>query len=128
MGASTTQGTGAGAAFPGQTGPGNGRNVFISNNQPHIVAQGFLDGPGGIASGLIVVTFGTPLQGSGATYEVILHRELGSGTETVLVSTKTDDSDGNFSGFSVTISGNTDYRMLIYKNLPTMQMVVTGPF
>jgi len=129
MGASSTTGVGQGSAFPGQNGPGNERNVFRTNNQAHLVGTGFVDGPGGIASGIIVVTFAEPLEGSESTYFVVLHRESGSsGADTIVPTDKTDNADGNFESFSATIIGNTDYRMFIYRNLPTVNVVITGPF
>ncbi len=121
MAATTTQGTGPGAAFPGQKGPGNNRNIFLSSaGSSHIVATGFMDSPGGIGGLATTATFVEPLEGGGANYEVILHRSSGSGAEILIADIKTDDADGNFASFTVTVSGNTDYRFLVYRNLPRL--------
>jgi len=121
MGATTSEGTGPGAAFPGQTGPGNNRNVFLSvDGSAHIVATGFLDAVGGIGTEVVTATFIIPLAGSGSLYEVILHRSSGSGAEILLADIKTDDANGDFASFTVSVSGDTDYRFMVYRNLPRL--------
>lgn len=121
MGATTSEGTGPGSAFPGQTGPGNERNIFLSvAGSSHVIATGFLDAVGGIGTEVVTATFITPLEGSGTTYEVILHRSSGSGAEILIADIKTNDANGDFASFTVSISGDTDYRFLVYRNLPRL--------
>jgi len=118
MGATTSEGTGHGSAFPGQTGPGNERNIFLSEaGSSHAVATGFLDAAGGIGTLSVTATFITPLAGSGSLYEVILHRSSGSGAEILVADTKTDDANGDFASFTVSIQGDTDYQFMVYRNL-----------
>ncbi len=121
MAATSTEGTGPGAAFPGQKGPGNNRNIFLSiAGSSNVIATGFLDAVGGIGTEVVTATFIEPLEGSGLSHEVILHRSSGSGAEILLADIKTDDADGNFASFTVSVSGDTDYQFMVYRNLPRL--------
>ena len=121
MAATSTEGTGPGAAFPGQKGPGNNRNIFLSvAGSSNVIATGFMDAVGGIGTLAVTATFLDPLEGSGLTHEVILHRSSGSGAEILLADIKTDDADGNFVSFTVNIQGDTDYQFMVYRNLPRL--------
>ena len=100
-GATTTQGTGPGAAWNNK-GPGNGRNMYVPSVNPHIVAAGTAVLSGGTAT----VTFPNALTGSETGYVVMLTPEAGN---LAYVSAKTDSS-GNFASF--TITGNTTNHVM----------------
>lgn len=111
MGSQNTQGTGQGAAYPGQKGPGNGRNVFVPTSSAHVVAAGRVT----LSSGTATVTFPTPLSGANTKYSVQLTPH--SATTTVpRVTTLTDNSDSNFASFVITGNGTDSIGYAVILN------------
>lgn len=101
MAGTSVTGTGHGAAFPGQKGPGNGRNVFLPLVSPHVVSAGKVT----LAGGTATITFPTPLTGSGATKYVVSLTAMSATTTLPRVTTVTDNSDSNFASFVITGNG-----------------------
>jgi len=108
MGATSVTGTGPGAAHAGVKGPHNGRDFFVPQITPHIIAAGTV----ALAAGTATVTFANPLSGSETGYVVHVTSE---GTGNAAVTTKTDNSDGNFASFVITGTG-TDSVMWMVAN------------
>lgn len=107
-GATTTQGAGPGAAR-NLKGPGNGRNYFVPQVNPHVVAAGTAT----LDSGVATVTFPNELTGSESNYVVMATAES---SNNVGVSAKTDDtSSGNFESFDLTGSGTDDVMWMVVK-------------
>ena len=108
-GATTTQGTGPGAAHGGIKGPGNGRNFWVPSINPHVVAAGTVT----LASGAATVTFPNALTGSESGYVVMLTAESANN---VGISGKTDDTaSGNFESFDVTGTSTDDVMWMVIK-------------
>lgn len=105
-GATTTQGTGPGAAWNNK-GPGNGRNMYVPSVNPHIVAAGTATLSGGAAT----VTFPNALTGSETGYVVMLTSETANLSS---VSAKTDSS-GNFASFAIAGNGTDDVMWMVVK-------------
>lgn len=99
MAATSVTGTGTGAAAT-QKGPGNGRNYWVPQVNPHVVAAGVatLDS----SAHTVVVTFG-PLPLAAANYAVLVTSE--TSTTGALYVTKTDTSS-KFTSFTVTGTGD----------------------
>ena len=93
MGATSVTGIGPGSAEGLHKGPGNGRNLYVPLQTPHVVAAGTVT----LASGAATVVFPTPLGGSETGYVVMLSAEADDHT---WVAAKTD-TDGNFVSFGV---------------------------
>ena len=106
MGATSQTGTGAGASFSGQKGPGNGRNVYVPMVSPHVVAAGSVALSGGTAT----VTFPTPLAGGKAKYVVMTTGETAATTN---VTTKTDNGDDEFASFVITGTGTATVQWMV---------------
>lgn len=103
MGATSVTGVGPGSSEGLHKGPGNGRNLFVPLQTPHVVCAGTVV----LSAGAATVTFPTPLGGSETGYVVMLTPEA---SNLAHVSAKTDDSDGNFASFSIT--GNTTNHVM----------------
>ena len=69
MTATSVTGRGPGDAFPGITGPGNGRNVYVATQTPHVTAAGSITLDG---AGAGTVTFPTALDDAAALYAVVV--------------------------------------------------------
>jgi len=106
-GATTTQGTGPGAAA-GQKGPGNGRNYFVPQVNPHVVAAGTVALVGGVAT----ITFPNALLGSETGYVVMVTAES---TNNVGISSKDDNGDGNFESFDIAGTGTDSVMWMVVK-------------
>lgn len=105
---SATSVTGVGRGMAGNLkGPGNGRNYFVPQVTPHVVAAGQVT----LATNVATVTFPAPLEGSETNYVVMLtvSAAAGAGHE-VAVSAKTD-SGGNFVSFAIQGAGASDNVM-----------------
>ena len=98
MGATSVTGVGNGAADAGVKGPGNGRNHFVPQIGPHILAAG----SGVLVGGALTVTLPSPLSGSESGYVVMVRSE--SANEASILA-KTDDSDSNFVSFNIVGTG-----------------------
>lgn len=105
-GATTTQGTGPGAAWNNK-GPGNGRNMYVPSVNPHIVAAGTAT----LSAGVATVTFPNALTGSETGYIVMLTSET---SNSAYVSAKTDSSS-NFASFTITGTGTDDIMWMVAK-------------
>lgn len=105
-GATTTQGTGPGAAWNNK-GPGNGRNMYVPSVNPHIVAAGTVT----LAAGAATVTFPNALTGSETGYVVMLTPEAAN---VASVSSK-DDTGGNFASFDIAGTGTDDVMWMVVK-------------
>jgi hypothetical protein len=102
MSASSVTGKGVGAADDGIKGPGNNRNYFVPEVNPHVVCADHATVAGG---GTILVTFPSPLPLAAANYMVLL-TPLVSNSNDTYVSTKTD-VDGKFASFIITGAAGT---------------------
>ena len=98
MGATSVTGTGQGSASAGVKGPGNGRNHFVPQIGPHILAAG----SGVLDSAALTVTLPSPLPGSESGYVVMVRSDTANEAS---ISAKTDDSDGNFASFNIVGTG-----------------------
>lgn len=107
MGATSTQGTGLGAAF-GNKGPHNGRDVYVPMLSPHVVAAGLAE----LTGTTLTVTFPTPLVGGKAKYVVMLTSAEAS-TTPAQVTTLTDNSDDEFVSFEITNASGKDTFWLV---------------
>lgn len=109
MGSTNTQGSsGAGSAY-GQKGPGNGRNYYVPQITPHVIAAGYET----LSGTTKVVNFPKSLGKDKAEYAVILTSDS---TTVTYVSARTNDTDGFFSGFTIT-SGNNAHVSWIVVNI-----------
>lgn len=99
MGATSVTGKGRGAAS-GLKGPGNNRNYFVPQVNPHVVAAGTIT----LSSGAGEVTFPNALPLSEDKYVVMLTAEA---TTNTYVSAKNDNSDDQFASFEIA-GGTTD--------------------
>lgn len=106
MGASSVTGTGIGSAFPGQKGPGNNRNVFVPSVNPHVIAAGRI----ALVAGSITITLPKPLAGSHAKYVILV---TGETSAAAYVSTRTNNSDGDFASFVITGTGTATVNWMI---------------
>lgn len=97
MGASSVTGVGNGAALS-QKGPGNGRNYFVPQVNPHVVAAGTVT----LAAGTATVTFPVALAEAAANYAVMAIPDETIGTS--LFVTKAD-TNSKFSAFTVAETG-----------------------
>ncbi len=107
MGATSVTGVGPGSADAGVKGPGNGRNHYVPMAAPHVVAAG----SGVLAAGALEIVFPSALAGSESGYVVMLTTD----NAVAGVGAKTDDGDGNFSGFDIAGTG-TDAVMWMVVN------------
>lgn len=107
MGATSVTGKGIGASYSGAKGPGNGRNFFVPQITPHVIASGTVT----LASNTATVTFPAALSGSETNYVVMVTPEANTHA---YVSAKTD-SGGNFVSFAIT-GGSTDDVMWCVMN------------
>ena len=108
-GAYTVTGAGQGAAY-NQKGPGNGRNFFVPQVTPHIVATGVHDQTGG---GTETVTLSAPLVSSATEYMVILTaRENAVGDHYVDNET---DAAGVMVSFDITTAGAGEVNWMVVK-------------
>lgn len=108
MGATSVTGIGPGSAFPGQKGPGNERNIYVPLAGPHVVAAG----TGALVGGTLTVTFPTALEGGNGDFAVVATSET---TNTVYVSAKTDDANGDFASFQITGTGTDSFQWVVAK-------------
>lgn len=109
MTASTVTGRGHGSAFPGNKGPGNGRDQFQNLNGSHVVAAGSVTLPTGSSPvGSETVTLSEPLTLPSSKYAVILTNDQESSP---YVSAKNDVSD-KFTSFEVTGEGEVDWVVI----------------
>jgi hypothetical protein len=102
MGATSVTGKGPGNADSGIKGPGNNRNYFVPQINPHVAAAGRAT----TNSSTALVTFPSPLAG-GYSEHVILLTAVGTATS-AQVSARTNDSDGNFESFEITCASSTE--------------------
>lgn len=110
MGATSVTGVGKGSAY-GNKGPHNGRDQFVSNLSPHVVAAGLAE----LTGTTLTVTFPTPLVGSKTKYAVLLTSAEAS-TTPAQVTTLTNNSDGDFASFEITnASGKDTFWMIVLK-------------
>lgn len=111
MGATSVTGIGPGSSEGLHKGPGNGRNLFVPLQTPHVISAGTVT----LASGVATVTFPTPLGGSETGYVVMLTAEA---DDYASVSAKTDNADGNFASFAITDgsgSNSSDVMWMVVK-------------
>lgn len=105
MGASSVTGVGQGDASGGIKGPGNGRNYFVPQVTPHVVAAGNAT----LVYGALTVTFPTALAESKTKYAVVV-----TGTAAAArVSTKTDNSDDQFASFRIAGTGTDTVAWMV---------------
>ena len=107
MGATSVTGVGPGTASAGVKGPGNGRNFFVPQINPHVVGSGTHTMVGASDT----ITFPSPLAGSESGYCVFLTNDDDTST---WVSAKTD-SGGDFVSFEIT-GQDTDVVMWMVVN------------
>lgn len=107
MGATSVTGVGPGSSEGLHKGPGNGRNLYVPLQTPHVVAAGTAV----LATGTATVTFPTVLGGSETGYVVMLTAE----TETAVGVTTKTDVDGNFSSFVISGTGSDHVMWLVAK-------------
>ena len=107
MGASTVTGKGMGAAH-NLKGPGNNRNYFVPQVNPHVVAAGEV----ALVGGSLTVTFPNALAGGEARYVVVL---TSTTANAAYVSAKTDNGDGNFASFEITGTGTDTIGWAVLK-------------
>ncbi len=108
MGATSSQGVGNGAGYANK-GPQNGRNQYVPLVSPHIVLAGKVT----LAGGTATVVFPEALTGAGTDYAVIVTPR--SGSTAPAVTTRNDNSDGNFISFVVT-GGNVAHDYIVVKH------------
>ena len=103
MAATSATGKGKGAAFPGQTGPGNNRNLYKPLTEaittPHLVMTDEVT----LSGGTKTVTFSTALPGGYAHYTIML-TAVSATTTLPRVTTRTDSS-GTWVSFVITGNG-----------------------
>ena len=98
MSASSVTGlSGPGSAEGLNRGPGNGRNTYVSLISPHVFTAETVTVGG---AGTVLVTFTDPVPGDKANYVVLLTNNTGA--RAPWVSTKTNDTAGNFNSFTIT--------------------------
>jgi hypothetical protein len=107
MGATSVTGKGKGAA--NHKGPKNNRDVYVPLLSPHVVSAGHVT----VSGGATTVTFPSPLTGSNTGYAVVVTAQAAT-TTVVKVTTKTNNSDGNFASFVVT-GDNIAYSYIVVK-------------
>jgi hypothetical protein len=110
MGATSVTGVGPGAADGLHKGPGNGRNVFVPLQTPHVVAAGTATVPGGLT---VTVTFPTQLDDTETEFAVLV---IGETDATAFVSAKTDNANGHFASFDITAGAAQDVMWVVVKN------------
>jgi hypothetical protein len=105
MGATSVTGVGPGSAEAGVKGPGNGRNIYVPQVSPHVLAAG----SGVLAGGALTVTFPSALAGSESGYVVMLTTDAA----VAAVAAKTDDADGNFASFDIAGTGTDSVMWMV---------------
>lgn len=85
----------------------NGRTMSVPILTPHVITAGHATTSG---SGTVTVTFPAPLTGSNVNYAVVV--TPASGTTVARVS-KTDNSDSNFSSFTITGANSTAHSYIV---------------
>lgn len=103
MGATSTQGTGIGAAA--HKGPHNGRDTYVPMVSPHVVCAGTVTTA---EDGTATVTFPTALS---VDHAVLITAVGISSTHCYVV--KSIDEDGVFSGFDLTAENDIDYDWVV---------------
>jgi len=111
MPASTVTGRGPGAAYPGQTGPGNNRNKFKPLTSPQVVAAGVKLGVDGVQE----VSLPGALDLGADSYVVMLTADV-AGADPI-VTGKTDNADGKMVSFEVTTAAQADVNWAIVRRL-----------
>jgi hypothetical protein len=107
MGATSVTGVGQGMAT-NQKGPGNGRNYFVPQVNPHVVAAGTAV----LVGGAKTITFPSALSDSETEYAVLLTSETANAA---YVSAKTDSSS-QFASFTITGTGTDNIMWMVVKN------------
>lgn len=108
MGSSNTQGNGHGAATS-QKGPGNGRNYYVPQVTPHIVTADYVT----LSGTTKTVNFPKSLSGDKAKFAVVVTSDSATAC---YVSARTNDSDGNFSGFTITGGSGAHVSYVVVNN------------
>jgi hypothetical protein len=108
MGASSVTGVGPGDAECVK-GPGNRRNFWVPQVTTHVVTAGHATVGG---SGTVVVPIPRTLNGGADCYVVLLTPLQATDG---WVSAKTEDSDGNFIGFTISGSSGDDFEWAIIR-------------